>query len=123
MFVTSQGSALTRFHRALEMGNGPAAYAAATELPRVDLADALRLTLLLVHQRQRFERLCVRWVGRFAAETREVELAHAQLALAALAAVRPGDTTGAQALGGLCAGRGRDDLAQVVDEWLGRQPA
>jgi hypothetical protein len=73
--VTSEDSALTRFHRALKIGNGPAAYAAATELPRVDLADALRLTLLLVHQRQRFERLCVRWVGRFAVETRGVEFA------------------------------------------------
>jgi hypothetical protein len=45
--VTSQGSALTRFERALVRGDGAAAYAAATELPRVDLADALALTLLL----------------------------------------------------------------------------
>jgi hypothetical protein len=37
--MTSEGSALTRFRRALAVGNGPAAYAAATELQRVDLAE------------------------------------------------------------------------------------
>jgi hypothetical protein len=71
------------------------------------------------------------WVARdettgglvaFAAETKGVQLAQAHLALAALSAIRPGDATGAQALGDLCSGLGRDDLAQVVDEWLERRP-
>jgi hypothetical protein len=48
--VTSEGSALTRFRRALTVHNGPAAYAAATELPRVELADVLALTVLLASE-------------------------------------------------------------------------
>jgi hypothetical protein len=67
--VTSEGSALTRFRRALKVGNGPAAYAAATELPRVELADALALTLLLAsEQGNLFDKACARWIGRFALE-------------------------------------------------------
>jgi hypothetical protein len=48
--VTSEDSPLTRFRRALAVRNGPAAYAAATELPRIELADALALTLLLASE-------------------------------------------------------------------------
>src|SRR4051812_24937866 len=39
--VTSDGSAYTRFRRALDTGNLPLVRAAAAELPHVDLADAL----------------------------------------------------------------------------------
>jgi hypothetical protein len=120
--VTSQGSALTRFERALAAGDAGGAYAAAAELPRVRLDQALALTLLLAGQAELFERASVRWVSRFAAEVKGVRLAHAHLALSSLAAIRPGDPTGAHALGDLCSGLGRDDLAQVVDEWLERQP-
>jgi hypothetical protein len=40
-----------------------------------------------------------------------------------LLGVRPSDTIGAQGLGDLCSGLGRDDLAEVVGERLGRQPS
>jgi hypothetical protein len=118
MFVISQGSPLTRFRRALAVRNGPAAYAAASELRRVALDDALALTLLLADQPDLFGRLSARWVTRFASEVREMRLHHVQLASAALAAVRPGEPAGAQALGDLCSSLGRDDLVAVVDDWL-----
>jgi hypothetical protein len=92
---TSEGSTLTRFRRALAVGNGPAAYAAATELQRVELADALALTLLLAGNSELFDRACVRWVARFALEVRGVGLREAYLAQASLSAVRPGQTVGA----------------------------
>lgn len=101
-------------------GDGAGAYAAASELPRIELADALALTLLLVDQRELFECLSVRWLGRFASEVRDARQRHLNLALAAFAMVRPGDPTGAQALGALCSGLGRFDLTAVLDNWLDR---
>ena len=116
--MTSQGHALSRFRRALAAHNGPAAYAAASELPAVELADALALTLLLSDQRELFERACARWVARFALEVRDVTLDDAQLALAALAAVGRGRPAGAHALAELCDEVGRTDLAELVERWL-----
>jgi hypothetical protein len=46
MFVTSQGSPYARLRRALATGNPTIAWAAAAELPSVELADALALCLL-----------------------------------------------------------------------------
>ena len=47
MFVTSQGSAYGRFKKALAQGNPLIALASARELPRLSLADALALLLVL----------------------------------------------------------------------------
>jgi hypothetical protein len=118
----SEGSALTRFRRALATGNGAAAYAAAAELQRIELADALALTLLLAGDPELFDRACVRWTARFALEVRGVRMRQAHLALASLAAVRPGDTVGARSLAELCAAVGREDLASVLEDWAERQP-
>lgn len=122
-FVTSEGSPDARFKRALAAGNGSAAYAAATELPKVELADALALTLLLSDQADLFDRACTRWVGRFSLEVREVGLATAHLALASLGSLRAGSTAGAQALAELFKELGRDDLVATVEAWLAREPA
>ena len=51
-----------------------------------------------------------------------MRLHHVQLALAALAAVRPGEQAGAQALGDLCSALGRNDLLAVIDDWLDQTP-
>jgi hypothetical protein len=67
MFVTSQGSAYGRFIRALATGNLTIIKAAAAELPRVGLQDALEVCLLFREEAGgRFERAAVRWLGRFA---------------------------------------------------------
>ncbi len=116
--MTSQGHALSRFRRALAARNGPAAYAAASELPQVELADALALTLLLSDQRDLFERACVRWVARFVLEVRDVRLDVAQLALSALASAGRGRPAGAHALAELCDEAGRTDLSEAVEGWL-----
>ena len=85
MFVTSDGSAYIRFKRALDTGNLNLIRAAAAELPRIGLPDALEVCLLMRDQRDgRFERAAVRWLGRFALEATEATLEAIQTAAAAL---------------------------------------
>jgi hypothetical protein len=118
-FVTSHGSALARFRRAVASGNATVALAVAAELPRLDLADALALVLVLTADPGRFDRAAARWVARYVLETREVGADEAQLALAALRALRgPEREVGARALAGLCRLRGLDRAADDVEEWL-----
>jgi hypothetical protein len=75
MFVTSDGSAYTRFRRALDAGNELLVIAAARELPHISLDDALRICLVFrTGDRQRYERAAVRWLGRFALEARGVTI-------------------------------------------------
>jgi hypothetical protein len=47
VFVTSQGSAYSQFRRALDRRNLLVAWSLAAELPRVAVADALALLLVL----------------------------------------------------------------------------
>ena len=56
-----------------------AALAAAAELRRIDLADALSLCLLIRDDDPlRFERAAVRWLSRYAAEDRQLRLVEAR---------------------------------------------
>lgn len=73
--MTSDGSAYTRFRRALETGNEHLVIAAAHELPRVALDDALEICLVFRDgDPERYERAAVRWLGRFALEARGVTI-------------------------------------------------
>lgn len=83
--MTSEGSPYTRFRRALSTRNLILIRAAAAELPRVGLPDALEVCLVLRdHDPKRFEQAAVRWLGRFALEARGVTIAALELAAAAL---------------------------------------
>ena len=62
--LTSQGSPLAQYRRAVQSGNPDLAIAIAHELPRVGLDDALALVMLLRGD-HRYERAAVRWVMRF----------------------------------------------------------
>jgi hypothetical protein len=65
----AHSSALTRFRRAVEMGSPLQAEAAARELGRLGLDDALRFVLLLRRERDdRYPRAAIRLVGRILAE-------------------------------------------------------
>ena len=67
--MTSQGSPYSRFKRALRTGNLTIIRAAAAELPRVDLGDALSVCMAIRDaEPERFERAALRWLARFAAE-------------------------------------------------------
>jgi len=84
VFVAAQGSPHSRYKRAIATGNPTIATAAALELPRVLLEDAL---VLLYHRAgdQRFERAALRWHARACVEIPAISLAGAAAALQALA--------------------------------------
>ena len=70
--VTSDGSAYLRFRRALEIGNELLVLAAARELPRIALDDALRICLVLRDgDPGRYQRAAGRWLRRFSLEPGE----------------------------------------------------
>jgi hypothetical protein len=85
---TSPGHPYTIFRRALEHGNLLGAEATAKELPRLGLADALELTLLIVRTApRRHPRVAARWLLRYLEEDDEAtidELAFVASCLAAL---------------------------------------
>ncbi len=71
MFVSIKGSPHARFVRALEVGKLSLVYAAAAELPRLNLDDGLRVLVLMAEQdRARYDRAAVRWVARLGLERR-----------------------------------------------------
>lgn len=63
------GSSYPRFQRALATGNLQLIRAAAAELPRVDLGDALSVCMAIRDaEPERFERAALRWLARYAVE-------------------------------------------------------
>ena len=87
-FVTSQGSALTRYRRALASGNPNRAWMAALELEYVNLLDALSLLYVLAAAGdQRYSPAAGRWLGRLVMEC-ELRLEEALTAAAALVVIR-----------------------------------
>jgi hypothetical protein len=107
MFVTSDGNPYSRFRRALETGNAALVTAAALELPRIALDDALRICLVLRGgDPERYERAAVRWLGRFALEARNVTIDDLRLAADALDALPARAAEAMERLQGLCIARG-----------------
>lgn len=109
--MTSQGSPYARFRRALGTGNLNLVLAAAAELPRVGLDDALRICRLMVDAPDLFERASVRWLGRFCLEARDLTLVDVQTAAGALALMPTAPDHACRELVDVCAARGlRVDL-------------
>jgi hypothetical protein len=105
--MTSDGSAYARFRRALQTGNELLVLAAARELPRVALQDALRICLVLRDgDPERYERAAVRWLGRFALEADGVTIHDLRLAAAALDALPHRAAEAMERLQGLCVAYG-----------------
>jgi hypothetical protein len=117
--VTSQGSQYARLRRAIAQRNVTIVLATAAELPRVPLAEALAICLLLLDREpERYERAAVRWHSRFCREVRP-SLPDAQLALSALHALAgSGWEAAAQCLGSLCLAASEAGCADAVEEWL-----
>jgi hypothetical protein len=93
--MTAQGSATTRFRRAVERGSVINAELAARELGQLDLTDALSLLLLYAATDDtRFERAATRWIARLCIE-RQPSLSELQGAVAALSLLRHGGQTAA----------------------------
>lgn len=105
--MTSEGNPYTRFRRALATGNETLVTAAALELPRVALDDALRICLVLRGgDRARYERAAVRWLGRFALEGHAVTIDDLRMAADALDALPDQALEAMERLQHLCLARG-----------------
>lgn len=89
MFVGNAGSPHARLQRALDREDLPGAHAAAVDLGRVTLADALRILLLIARKDpDRFERAAVRFIGRVASETPTLRLHELTLLVGAVAGLQ-----------------------------------
>lgn len=101
--MTSEGSPYARFHRALRIGRLSMVYAAAAELPRVDLDDALAITLLIERQDPgRYDRAVVRWLARLCLEVPTVGIEDLRGGLLAFEALPDNPAGARQALSDLC---------------------
>jgi hypothetical protein len=121
-FVTSQGSAFTRFRRALDHKNVTEALSAASELEHLGLAEALQLCLLPRDKApERYPRAAFRLHGRLCREV-DVSLEEAQAILAALvlmACERTGNA--AFALADLRSQRGLERPCETLVAWARRE--
>ncbi|MCW2990891.1 MAG: hypothetical protein JWM73_1485 [Solirubrobacterales bacterium] len=114
VFVSS-GSPYARFRRALATGNLALVHAAATELPQVDLQDALRICLLMSdHDDERFERAAVRWLARASLETPTMRLDDLRMGLIAFEAMPYNQGAARQTLAQLCAAHRLEGAARVL---------
>jgi hypothetical protein len=90
--MTAQGSAYTRFKRAIERKNLLGAEMTLREMREVSLLEALDYLALLAELRpDRAPSAAVRWHGRLALETPNLSLSESMLALAALGSVCAGE--------------------------------
>ena len=88
LFLTSQGSALTRYRRALERRHIFGAEIAAKEMAYLSLSDALGLLALYASEDSpKYGKAATRWLGRLALESDDLSLHDLQLAGAALQAL------------------------------------
>ena len=86
--MTSDGSPHTRLRRAIQAGNLAIIQVTAAELGYVTLRDALGILLVIESEaEERFDAAAVRWAGRFALETPDLELAELRGALESLDAL------------------------------------
>ena len=110
--MTSQGSPLSRFRRAVAGTSATNALAAAAELGTLDLDDALRLVLLLGEDREKtpFGRYAVRWASRYFDGADDLDLAEARVLVAAL----NGLPESASSLEALLRARGQRELAGAI---------
>ena len=117
--MTSQGHPYTRFERALATRNPLLATAAAHELGRLGLADALRLVLLYREAGdRRFEPGALRWHARLCAEAHGLTLAGAAASAQALLAIAGAEVErGVEALAELLEATGFELAVAALDEW------
>jgi hypothetical protein len=102
--MTSQGSPYARFQRALRIGRLSLVRAAASELPQVDLSDALAICLLIEQQdSERYERAAVRWLARLSLEAPTVGIEDLRRGLVAFEALPENPAAARQDLSELCA--------------------
>ena len=111
---------MSRFARAVKTGNPNIVVAAAAELPRLSLADALLVLLVFARAgAPQTEAAAVRWAARYLTEVRPTPRpreAHLVLS-AACALAGPCAAAGCEALYSLASHRRLDEVSRALDEW------
>jgi hypothetical protein len=121
--LTSQGHAITRLRRSLELRSSALLIrAAAPELSSVPLEDALDICLALLElEPHTYPRTATRWGSRLAIE-RKLDLVDAQLTFAALAALPgPAARAGVEALVEISGRHGLLRVEGLLLAWLDRR--
>ncbi|MDA0185800.1 hypothetical protein OJ997_36185 [Solirubrobacter phytolaccae] len=86
--MTADGSSYARLRRAIQTGNLAIIHTTAAELGHISLRDALGILLVIEREaEERFDAAAVRWAGRLALETPDLELAELAGALESLEAL------------------------------------
>ena len=117
--MTPEGSAYARFRRALESGTPLMVKAAAAELARIGLDDALAICLLFLDREpELFPRAAARWVARLTLE-QPVALSDAHLALDSMDALHHGNRqAGAESLIEFCTHHQLPRIETILTSWL-----
>ena len=114
--MSIKGSPYERFRRALRAGNLRLVQLAALELPRVQLADALEICLLMSAQGdERFDRAAARWLARVVCERPDVGPDVLRRGLYALDALPVNPAAARAELAALCRRIGLGDAAAVLE--------
>ena len=114
--MTSTGSPYARFQRALATGNLNVIRNAAAELPRIGVAEAAAILLVIARcDPEQYERAAVRWLGRLCLERTHVELEDLSRAAAALVALPARPDTARPLLADVCHRAGLQQAAAVFE--------
>jgi len=113
--MTSQGNPYSRFQRALASGNVTLVRAAAADLPRIGVAEAAAMLLVIEQaEPQTYQRAARRWVAMVCEDRQStidlLGIAQAAAALDALPSRRP---AACAALAAVCERAGLKDTARV----------
>ena len=112
--MTSSGSPYARFQRALATGNLNVIRSAAAELPRIGLAEAAAILLVILRaEPSQYERAAVRSLGRLCLERSAVGLADLSRAAAALGALPDRPDAARPTLADVCRRAGQHRAAAV----------
>jgi hypothetical protein len=100
--------------RALATGNLGVVRAAAAELPRIGVAEAASILLVIVRaEPEQYDRAAVRWLGRLCLERTRVDLADLSRAAAALVALPERPESARPLLAEVCSRAGQEQAAAV----------
>jgi hypothetical protein len=114
--MTSSGSSYARFQRALVTGNLNVIRAAAAELPRIGVAEAAAMLLVILRaEPEQYERAAVRWLGRLCLERTRVDLEDLSRAAAALDALPQRPDSARPLLADVCRRAGQEQAANVFE--------
>ena len=113
--MTSSGSPYARFQRALVTGNVNVVRAAAAELPRIGIAEAAAMLLVIQQvEPQSYQRTARRWLAMLCQDRQsEIDLLGVAQAAAALDALPTRRPAACAALAAVCERAGLQDAARV----------